>query len=284
MAFELQDEARTIAGVSYAGLYYYGARYLDAKYSRWLSEDSAVGEYMNGTSVGEGGIYNTINFSLYHYAGNNPIKYTDPTGLYDEDVGYSKQEIKDFKRMNVKEQLAFLKSEVSSVEPGTTSAGAKAGFMRTQLKRVMKLQGLFYSQAGDEKFMNENLRNFLNLNSEGINNYTLTDVLKSGSGWFQMIPYLGDNEHQDNQNGGRNIKFCNKDGREAIFDAQGNYIKDGHDVATYNYGFVANLNPFCIALGRSHGQFDIKPFFRQTGTQPSYWKMSVGTNYGFNSK
>ena len=46
MAFELQDEARTIAGVSYAGLYYYGARYLDAKYSRWLSEDSAVGEYI----------------------------------------------------------------------------------------------------------------------------------------------------------------------------------------------------------------------------------------------
>nr|WP_180487175.1 RHS repeat-associated core domain-containing protein [Treponema socranskii] len=62
------------------GLYYYGARYLDAKYSRWLSADPAVGEYMSGTSAGEGGIYNTVNFSLYHYAGNNPIKYTDPNG------------------------------------------------------------------------------------------------------------------------------------------------------------------------------------------------------------
>ena len=31
------------------GLYYYGARYLDAKYSRWLSTDPAVGEYMSGT-------------------------------------------------------------------------------------------------------------------------------------------------------------------------------------------------------------------------------------------
>ena len=28
------------------GLYYYGARYLDAKYSRWLSTDPAVGEYI----------------------------------------------------------------------------------------------------------------------------------------------------------------------------------------------------------------------------------------------
>ena len=62
------------------GLYYYGARYLDAKYSRWLSADPAVNDYVSGTSAGEGGIYNTVNFSLYHYAGNNPIAYTDPDG------------------------------------------------------------------------------------------------------------------------------------------------------------------------------------------------------------
>ena len=73
-----------IAGVSCVGLYYYGARYLDTKYSRWLSADPAVGEYINGASAGEGGIYNTVNFSLYHYAGNNPIKYTDPDGNFVE--------------------------------------------------------------------------------------------------------------------------------------------------------------------------------------------------------
>ena len=62
------------------GLYYYGARYLGPKYSRWLSGDPALNEYMAGSSVGEGGIYNTVNFNVYHYGGNNPIKYTDPTG------------------------------------------------------------------------------------------------------------------------------------------------------------------------------------------------------------
>ena len=35
---------------------------------------------MAGSSVGEGGIYNTVNLHVYHYAGNNPVKYTDPDG------------------------------------------------------------------------------------------------------------------------------------------------------------------------------------------------------------
>lgn len=68
------------------GLYYYGSRYLDPKYSRWISADPALGEYMQGYSVGEGGIYNSINLSLYHYGGNNPIKYTNPTGAFDWDT------------------------------------------------------------------------------------------------------------------------------------------------------------------------------------------------------
>ena len=64
------------------GLYYYGARYLDPKYSRWISTDPALSEYMAGSSVGAGGIYNTVNFNVYHYGSNNPIKYTDPTGMW----------------------------------------------------------------------------------------------------------------------------------------------------------------------------------------------------------
>ena len=66
------------------GLYYYGARYLDPKYSRWLSGDPALNDYMAGSSVGEGGIYNSVNFNAYHYGGNNPIKYVDPNGMWDD--------------------------------------------------------------------------------------------------------------------------------------------------------------------------------------------------------
>ncbi|WP_225969212.1 RHS repeat domain-containing protein, partial [Treponema pedis] len=68
------------------GLYYYGARYLDPKYSRWLSGDPALNDYMAGSSVGQGGIYNIFNFNLYNYANNNPIKYIDPDGLSPSDL------------------------------------------------------------------------------------------------------------------------------------------------------------------------------------------------------
>ena len=73
------------------GLYYYGARYLDPKYSMWISVDPAIGEYMGKTDAGMGGIYNHVNFNLYHYAGNNPINYTDPDGR----AHFSKRPLQD---------------------------------------------------------------------------------------------------------------------------------------------------------------------------------------------
>ncbi|CAC9533662.1 Putative insecticidal toxin complex [uncultured Gammaproteobacteria bacterium] len=48
-----------------SGLYYYGARYLAPWLARWISPDSA-------------GAVDGLN--LYVYVGNNPLKYTDPTG------------------------------------------------------------------------------------------------------------------------------------------------------------------------------------------------------------
>ena len=69
-----------------------GARYLDPRTSRWISADPAVSDYIpqaptdddarkrNQNLPGMGGVYNVVNLHVYHYAGNNPVKYTDPDG------------------------------------------------------------------------------------------------------------------------------------------------------------------------------------------------------------
>ena len=58
----------------------------------WISTDPALGEYIpmaptsedarshNQNLPGLGGVYNSVNLNLYHYAANNPVKYTDPDG------------------------------------------------------------------------------------------------------------------------------------------------------------------------------------------------------------
>uniref|UniRef100_UPI00057172A1 RHS repeat domain-containing protein n=1 Tax=Treponema pedis TaxID=409322 RepID=UPI00057172A1 len=60
------------------GLYYYGARYLDPKYSRWLSGDPALSDYIpqapvndeakkhNENLPGMGGVFNVVNLHVYH--------------------------------------------------------------------------------------------------------------------------------------------------------------------------------------------------------------------------
>jgi len=98
------------------GYYYFGARYLDPKTSRWISVDPAMGDYIpsapvndearkrNGNLPGQGGVFNYVNLHVYHYAGNNPVKYVDPDGnknipilhVFEMDVGvWASEKIKN---------------------------------------------------------------------------------------------------------------------------------------------------------------------------------------------
>lgn len=56
----------------------------------------------------------------------------------------------------------------------------------------------------------------------------------------------------------------NIDGREAIFDANGNVLNYGINRGTYNYG-APSVNP-----ASNHSRYDMEPFFRQYQKFPWY--------------
>jgi RHS repeat-associated protein len=87
------------------GFYDFGARYYNPKYSRWISADPALDEYLpvapvsdealryNQNLPGMGGVFSPINLNLYAYAASNPLKYIDPSGavILGFDINYLMQ-------------------------------------------------------------------------------------------------------------------------------------------------------------------------------------------------
>ena len=83
-----QKRQRTFTGKGFyakTDRYYYEARYLDPRTSRWLGVDPAMGEHVpsagkENKDLPNGGVYNYTNLHTFHYSNNNPVKYKDPDG------------------------------------------------------------------------------------------------------------------------------------------------------------------------------------------------------------
>jgi len=237
------------------GFYYYGARYLDPKTSRWISADPAMGEYVpiapindeakkhNQNLPGMGGIFNLVNMHVYHYAGNNPVKLIDPDGRTENIT---------------KDQMDYLKA---SVKEGKRLSGIEKGALAANLRskiRDMNLEGLF---GMDEEFMNGDLRDFLNTNNDGTKNYN-EDEIVAGINFGESKWAINESNlfHRD-PNYGSITKYEHEDGREVIFGTNltnGKREQINSDVyqGTYNYapGNLRNLG--------KHFSFDVMPWFK----------------------
>jgi hypothetical protein len=156
-----------------------------------------------------------------------------------------------FSDMNADSQYNYLLNLYNEAKTkGGSYKGGIAAYMRNDLRDNMKLTGLF---AIDEIFMNGRFREFLNVNENGEDYYTLNNM-KLTFGWFK-VPSYGSHYHQSYaprttkrltvSNDGftvykvvytrLNAKFMNFDGREAIFKWPDIYVNDGPDRGTYNY-------------------------------------------------
>lgn len=51
----------------------------------WQSADPAFASYLGGRP--NGGVFKSININSYRYASLNPVRYNDPTGMFDEETG-----------------------------------------------------------------------------------------------------------------------------------------------------------------------------------------------------
>jgi RHS repeat-associated protein len=166
------------------GLYYYGARYLDPKTSRWLSGDPAMGEYFpvapvsdearkhNGNLPGMGGVFNYVNLHAYHYAGNNPVKYVDPDG---EEVA-------------AKRLLELLKSfvDIFSIDFKVGIAFDLSAISYVKIDLFSKQTTLSFKNGQEDKFT-------FGISAWFIGCQRTAPDIENDSG-FDLLKYMGENE------------------------------------------------------------------------------------------
>ncbi|MFN2533337.1 MAG: RHS repeat-associated core domain-containing protein [Pyrinomonadaceae bacterium] len=87
------------------GLDYFGARYYASTQGRFTSADPLLSS---------GSVYSPQSWNRYSYTGNDPLRYTDPFGLYIYDPNATKDERKKFEEALKKAQSALKKLDPKS--------------------------------------------------------------------------------------------------------------------------------------------------------------------------
>jgi hypothetical protein len=127
----------------------------------------------NGNLPGMGGVFNYVNLHMYHYAGNNPVKYTDPDGKW---LGFTHKSIlnKAFKNEMASGQItnAQMQQLVQASKDIDKGEGQKPenSYMHSMTDGTSK-QSVAEAKGERQKFIDQRIAEFVD--SDGENFYAL---------------------------------------------------------------------------------------------------------------
>jgi hypothetical protein len=167
---------------------------------------------------------------------------------------------KIFEKMLWIDQYCYLKQKFNeSISMETDEKGILASNLRG-LRDSLKLDELF---KHDNTFMNVALRDFLNLNNDGTEEYFIDKLEALTREWKETIS-IGATLHQTNVGGSYlNAKFIHKqDGREVVFDYNGVVVKSYPDKGTFNYVSGNALSVTQHDIDGGHYKYDMAPYYQ----------------------
>jgi hypothetical protein len=167
-----------------------------------------------------------------------------------------------FYRINTVNQMDYLKRQV-------IIGGAVSGLDRGEMAAGLRdFKGLHTYKTLDDlfktnyDFMNDELRDFMNLNEYGMDKYDYKTVSAKGSGWVDnpgKIHHMDPAYTGDPADNSRIKKYTLNDGREVVFGLNTNseweVVTSDKYRGTYNYGHMFGALP-----GTIHDTFDVIPY------------------------
>lgn len=150
------------------GLYYYGARYYNPKFSIWYGVDPLAEKYPS--------------WSPYAYSGNNPINYIDPDGNFRLPANATKEE------------RALYTAAIKTVKAVFRDSGFRKAFKERFKVDDKMIQTMLRDGDGPTVIMNESLLDLAHFKSDEDPN-----VIKIDSGLVNTISkHKGDQKYIDN--------------------------------------------------------------------------------------